>query len=422
MIDEPTDVSDPPPAIKAIITEPGMVAAPTMLFGFGEVLKSARQEARLSRAALAKKVHVTTAEIQKLERRSSVPALGVLKKLATAIGTSADALLESCGVQRPFPEAVFAPNGKLSPVLSTKLGKLYHSDCIRLMETLPDASVDCVFADPPFNLKKNYGPNVSDDIAERAYLEWSLRWMSGAMRILKPGGSFFLYNIPKWNLRLGNWLAQYLEFQHWVAVDMKFSLPIAKRLYPSHYSLLFFSKDGPPKVFNPPRLPIDTCRHCGGEQRDYGGYKDRMNPHGVNLTDVWTDLSPVRHKKYKRRSGANELPLKMLDRVLDIVTEEGDIVFDPFGGSGTTYVAAELKNRRWIGCEMGDCGPILDRFKHLAEERENLERLALKKNMLFTKAALALRHRHGHDTSKYRLPNGNGFHPRKLDELALDLT
>lgn len=395
------------------------LAAPTMLFGFGDVLKRTRLDAGLTRPALAKKIHLSSPALERLEQRTSVPALAVLEKLAGGLGTTPRGLLESCGVQGPLPQPAPQPNGKIpAPALSTNLGKLYHADCLKIMVSLPEASVDCVFADPPFNLKKDYGPTVADDLAEKAYLEWSLRWMSEAIRILKPGGAFFLYNIPKWNLRLGNWLAQYLEFQHWISVDMKFSLPIPKRLYPAHYSLLFFSKDGPPKTFNPPRLPIETCRHCGGEQRDYGGYKDRMNPRGVNLTDVWTDLSPVRHKKYKRRT-ANELPLKMLDRVLDIVTEEGDIIFDPFGGSGTSFVAAELKNRKWFGTELGDCAPILDRFKHLATERENLLKINLKKNVLFTKEALALRNRHGHDSSRYRIDGIKNTHDQ--GELRLNL-
>jgi site-specific DNA-methyltransferase (adenine-specific) len=73
-----------------------------------------------------------------------------------------------------------------------------------------------------------------------------------------------------------------------------------------------------------------------------------MSPKGVNLTDVWWDISPVRHAKYKRRNGANELSLKIMDRVIEMSTDEGDLVLDPFGGAGTTYMAAELKGRRWV--------------------------------------------------------------------------
>ncbi len=295
------------------------------------------------------------------------------------------------------------------PAIETKLGQLFQMDCIPLMKSLEEGCVDLVFADPPFNLKKEYGPSSNDDKSEQEYLDWSHRWLTEAVRILKPGGSLFLYNIPKWNLQLGAWLSQYLTFRHWVAVDMKFSLPISGRLYPSHYSLLYFSKGKKPTRFSPPRVPIETCRHCGGEIPDYGGYKDRMNPEGVNITDVWRDLSPVRHFRYKRRK-ANELSIKMMDRVLDIASKEGDLVFDPFGGSGTTYITAELKGRKWIGSEIEDCMPIIERFKAIEGERAIWLSLRKKVNRLFSDEAMKLRQRNGKDNSKYRI-NGNGHNP-----------
>jgi site-specific DNA-methyltransferase (adenine-specific) len=89
----------------------------------------------------------------------------------------------------------------------------------------------------------------------------------------------------------------------------------------------------------------------------------------LNVTDVWTDIPPVRHNSTKRRS-ANELSIKLLRRVLSISTQPGDLVFDPFGGGGTTYVAAEEMHRHWIGTEIGDCDPIIRRLKG---ERPNLE-------------------------------------------------
>jgi site-specific DNA-methyltransferase (adenine-specific) len=139
--------------------------------------------------------------------------------------------------------------------------------------------------------------------------------------------------------------------------------------------------------------------------RDYGGYKAKMNPSGVNLTDVWRDLSPVRHARHKKRK-ANELPLKMLDRVLDISTVEGDLVVDPFGGSGTTYVVAELKQRKWVGTEIGDCDPIVQRFENLQDEREIWQAQRERMNRLFTKEAMRLRDRNGFDSSSYRTDPG----------------
>ncbi len=87
----------------------------------------------------------------------------------------------------------------------------------------------------------------------------------------------------------------------------------------------------------------------------------KLNPAGLNVADVWTDIPPVRHNSTKRRS-ANELSIKLLKRVLSISSGPGDLVFDPFGGSGTTYVAAEEMHRHWIGTEIGDCEPIIRRL------------------------------------------------------------
>ena len=153
---------------------------------------------------------------------------------------------------------------------------------------------------------------------------------------------------------------QGLMFRHWVAIDLKMSLPIRGRLYPSHYSLLYYSK-GKPKSFVRPRVPIPMCRHCGGDIKDYGGHRNKLHPDGLNVADVWTDIPPVRHKRTKNRV-ANELSEKLLERVLTIGSSEGDLVFDPFGGSGTTYAVAERMHRHWIGVELGETEPIVARL------------------------------------------------------------
>lgn len=152
-----------------------------------------------------------------------------------------------------------------------------------------------------------------------------------------------------------------LDFRHWIAVDMKNSLPIAGRLYPSHYSLLYYTK-GKPKSFTRLRTPIAECRHCSGEIKDYGGHRKKMHAEGVTLTDVWTDLSPVRHRGAKNR-GANELPEALVQRAIETSTAPGDLVLDPFGGSGTTFAVAERLGRRWRGMELGTIEPIVTRME-----------------------------------------------------------
>lgn len=243
-------------------------------------------------------------------------------------------------------------------VLQTEYGKLYHGDCIPWMNNLEPGTVDLLFADPPFNLGKDYGKGINDSLKEEDYLQWTYKWVDAAVRLLSPGGAIWIYNIPRWNLMIGAYLMNKPElmFRHQVAVSMKMGLPIPGKLSPAHYSLLYFTK-GKPRTFTRPRTPIETCRHCGGEIHDYGGHRNKMNPEGVNLTDMWTDLSPVRHRKDKHRT-ANALPEKLLERVITISSNPGDTVLDPFGGSGTTYAVAERMGRKWLGIELGDTDPI----------------------------------------------------------------
>lgn len=205
------------------------------------------------------------------------------------------------------------------PTFRTALGELYEADCMCVLPTLKARTVNTVFADPPFNLKKKYGKRVSDDLENEKYLEWCRTWLTECVRVLKPGGALFLYNLPKWNIHLGSHLStQGMEFRHWIAVEHKSSLPIQGRLYPAHYSLLYYTK-GKPARFQRIRTPIETCRHCKREIKDYGGHRNAMNPNGVNLKDVWTDIPPVRHRKFKsNKRAANALSTKLLERVIEI--------------------------------------------------------------------------------------------------------
>lgn len=280
-------------------------------------------------------------------------------------------------------------------VLQTQNGKLYNGDCLNVAKIIETDSVDMIFADPPFNLDKLYPSKMNDNIKEEEYIKWTHNWLNECIRVLKPGGSLFLWNLPLWNSKIASFLHGRLNFKHWIAVDMKNNMPIQGRLYPSHYSLLYFIKGEKANIFEPDRLAAQTCPKCFGDLKDYGGYKSKMNPLGINLTDVWYDIPPVRHKKYKKRNGANELSIKILDRVIEMATREGDLIFDPFGGSGTTYVIAEIKNRKWIGSEIDDCEIIKDRFNNISEDKEHLIEIREKLNSLFPQAIKREREKRG---------------------------
>ena len=266
-------------------------------------------------------------------------------------------------MQERFDATPFLVSGA-RPDYSTELGALFAQDCLRAFPKIKDEVVDTVFADPPFNIGKQYRKNTNDRLPEEQYLTWCKQWARECVRVLRPGGALFIYNLPKWNISIGEHLNQLgMEFRHWVAIEISACLPIPGRLHPSHYSLLYYSK-GKPKTFRRIRTPILTCRHCGGEVKDYGGHRDAMNPNGVTLKDVWTDIPPVRHWKFKSRNReANALSTKILDRVIEMSTLPGDLVLDPFGGSGTTFVVCESKHRHWLGMEIDYSKEIIERLE-----------------------------------------------------------
>ena len=252
----------------------------------------------------------------------------------------------------------------LKQAFSTDLGSVYNVDCMKLLATVGDDLIDTVFADPPFNLAKDYGNGKDkDDLENEDYLSWCYSWMDECIRVLKPGGSMFVYNMPQWAFHLASHLeGKRMTFRHWIAVSMKGTFPRGRKLYPAHYALLYFTK-GNPTTFNRVRLPVPSCRHCGKDVKDYGGHRKFLNPLGLNLTDIWEDTAPARHHKFKARWHVNELKPVIPARCIEMSTDEGAIVLDPFGGGGSTFEAAQKLKRYWVGSEIVDCELIRERFE-----------------------------------------------------------
>jgi site-specific DNA-methyltransferase (adenine-specific) len=250
------------------------------------------------------------------------------------------------------------------PTLITSRGLLFGGDCMDVLARIKDDSMHCVFADPPFNLGKDYGNGkAEDDLGRPDYLAWSARWIDECVRVLRPGGAIFIYILPQWGFHFANHLERSgLTFRHWIALSMKGTFPRGRKLYPAHYALLYFTK-GDPETFNRVRLPVPKCRHCKRDIKDYGGHRKFLNPLGLNLTDFWEDTAPARHKKFKTRWHINELKPMIPSRCLQIATNPGEIILDPFGGGGSSYEAAEELDRYWIGCELNTTAAIIARFQ-----------------------------------------------------------
>jgi site-specific DNA-methyltransferase (adenine-specific) len=242
-------------------------------------------------------------------------------------------------------------------------GEIVHDDALNCLQSLRDGCADIVFLDPPFNLGKRYGKNGShhDRKKESEYIEYMAKVIARSSEVLRDGGALYLYHIPKWAMRLGPHLEEHLDFRHWIAISMKNGFARGKKLYPAHYALLYYTK-GEPSQFNRPKIPKPICARCKRDLRDYGGYAKYVAD-GINLSDIWDDVSPVRHPKTKTRT-ANELPLLIPERAIAISGVEGGLVVDPFAGSGSTLVAALAGGMLFVGadCEEEYCKLMLLRL------------------------------------------------------------
>lgn len=228
--------------------------------------------------------------------------------------------------------------------------QLFSCDALDLMKAMRDHVADIVFLDPPFNLGKRYGNRAprEDRMPRDRYSRYLSFVLKESVRTLRPGGALYVYHIPEWAIRVASLLSEQLQFRHWIAISMKNGFARGNKLYPAHYALLYFTK-GEPLAFQRPKIQPAQCRHCNLLVKDYGGYQKYIQD-GINLSDVWDDISPVRHPGKKYRN-ANEIPMTIVERVVAISGVSGGLFVDPFMGSGASLVAATIAGMRVVGSD-----------------------------------------------------------------------
>ncbi len=227
--------------------------------------------------------------------------------------------------------------------------KIITGDCLAVMRSIADNSVDVTFADPPFNLKKKYNGYIdSRDMEE--YLHWCQQWIEEMVRITKPTGSILVHNIPKWLTYYASFLNGVADFRHWISWSAPTS-PMGKSLQPAHYGILFYAKDIKQNKCYELRSPHKRDRKSNFLSKDYGGKKAVLHPYGPLITDVWTDIHRIKHNKYRDKHPC-QLPIHLLERLILMTTDEEDTVLDPFMGTGTTAVASKRLGRNYVGIEL----------------------------------------------------------------------
>lgn len=244
-----------------------------------------------------------------------------------------------------------------------------HGDCIELMREMATGTVNLVFADPPFNIGYEYD-QYDDEKAHDDYLDWSRAWMEEVHRVLTPDGTFWLAIGDEYAADLKVIADRQIGFttRSWVIWYYTFGVNCKRKFNRSHVHLFQFLKDPDEFTFNAddPAVRVPSARALV-----YGD--KRANPKGRLPDDTWIlrpqDFQSDRYGfdalddtwyfarvagTFKERQGFHgcQMPEQLLGRIVRVSSNPGDMVLDPFTGSGTTLAVAKKLGRQFTGCEL----------------------------------------------------------------------
>ena len=236
-------------------------------------------------------------------------------------------------------------------------------DCTELMKELPDEFVDLVITDPPFGIdfkaKMNYNRNIDkvldgySDVDKSNYYDFTMKWLSQTTRVLKRSGSMYIFS--GWNNLKDILIA--LDECGLVTVNhlvwkYQFGVVTKRKYVTSHYHLLYVCKDDKQRKFYPyRRFDKDAKTEKGG------------SAHYMDKEDVW--YIPREYWRGKMKT-PTKLPSEIIRKILSYSSDEGDLVMDPFLGSGQVAVVSNEMGRNYLGYEIVPdyYDFILGRFKN----------------------------------------------------------
>lgn len=220
--------------------------------------------------------------------------------------------------------------------------KIILGEAIEKMKSMDADSIDLIVADPPYNLNKDYG-NKSDSRNFDDYIKFTNDWTSEVNRILKPTGTIYVFM----GFRFISYLYQILEkdqellFSNWICWFYTQGIGKKKGFSPRHDDILMFTKS---KKFT---FNLDDIRV------PQKFYRSVNNMRGANPGDVW-EFSHIHYCQGNRQNHPTQKPEGLIERMVLASSNEGDLVLDPFSGSGTTLRVCQQLNRNGIGIELNE--------------------------------------------------------------------
>jgi len=214
--------------------------------------------------------------------------------------------------------------------------------------------VDCVFADPPYNIGVDYD-NCDDNLSPDEYWKFTAEWIDGCIHVLSPCGTFFAWLPTAFASRVSAHLqTQGLNLINEIIVVQRFGQCTDGNFISGHVRLLYFSKDPECRTWNPDQILVPSDR--ASKYADRRTMESKTPGRRVPL-NVWgmdeKYFGRIQGNNAERRPlHPNQVPEAVVTRALLATTKKGDLVFDPFLGSGTTCTIARALGRRSIGIEL----------------------------------------------------------------------
>jgi len=228
--------------------------------------------------------------------------------------------------------------------ISEFINRIICEDCIKVMNTMPEKSVDLIFADPPYNIGLKYD-NHKDNMPYEEYINWTERWITAALRVLKDNGSIYIAIGDEYAAEVVMILKKKgLYMRNWIIWHYTFGQNQRKKFSRSHTHILYFTKHPTEFIFNADNIRVRSVRQEIGDKR--------ANPKGKIPDDVWKISRVAGTFKERVKNFPCQMPLALLERVIKASSNVGNIVLDPFIGSGTTAVACKKLGRKYIGIDI----------------------------------------------------------------------
>jgi len=260
-----------------------------------------------------------------------------------------------------------------------EVNKVYLGDCIEIMKKLPEKSVDLVFADPPFNIGIKYDVH-NDNMPYEEYYKWSEKWIGEAHRLLKNDGTIYIAIGDEFAAEINIILKRTgFYFRNWIVWYYTFGQNQRKKFNRAHTHILYFTKNKEQFTFNDKDIRIPSARQLI--------YKDkRANPIGKIPDDVWQFSRVCGTFKERIEKHPCQMPEDLLELIIRTSSNEGDLVLDPFGGTGTTATVSKKLKRNYQSIEISKdyYNVILKRLEgRVSEIRKNMKVESIKQETLF---------------------------------------